>query len=135
MISETTQQSFIWCVRYASWLNCIPVIWNKEIGRLCRLKDVEGQKRPYRYYFWLIWAPLNILIQLGMILFLGYTIRFGKNIQPEEIILALYFMGIFIISTSAQVFLFQRTLEVQFLMNSILDLNRRLGLNWNISTK
>jgi hypothetical protein len=130
MISKVSLEPVAWCIRFGSWVKCIPFVWDDERNLILLLKDTNAaRKKKYsRYYFWLISELLNFMIEHCLLYFLVYKVRYGKNIQPEEIILALFFILIILLSFSADVVIFQRTSDIKLMTNSILDLNQLLGL-------
>ncbi len=125
MISKVTQESLIWCCQAGSWLRCLPFGWDQNLKSLRLHKEEKG--KGY-YYFWLISELLGILYRLGALSYLFYIVRFGKNIRPQDVILAAFFMGVLLMAIQVHVLIFfMKGTEVKLLINSLLSTNRHLN--------
>jgi hypothetical protein len=126
MISNISKREVIVFINLGNWLtNSLPFFWDEGKKGLRLLKDVKGQEGTYR--FWFIWAQANILARLVVLSWLLQTIWFGKNVEPQEIVQIVFLFSAFFFSTSVHFLIFLKSSELVFFVNSLFDLNQKLG--------
>ncbi len=126
MISNDSHQFLIWLYRVANWLMCSPLLPDIKKEGVTLLKEDDGKKRG-SFYFCFFSSQLHITVQMGLICFQCYIIRFGRNIESEEIILAMVFISGFSLSIASHLLTLLKSYEIKLIINSILSFNHRLG--------
>ena len=130
MISLKSFQPLIWSYNFGSWLNILPFYWNKIEGRLFLLETQAEMSRKYK--FWKAFAIFNVFIRLCVIIFILVLMKFGPNVQPEEIILLFFILCLFLMSTPMHVMYFCSGSIIVNHMNALLQLNEDSGNSINL---
>ena len=119
-------QPLIWSYNFGSWLNILPFYWNKNESRLYLLETQPEMREKKK--FWKGFAILNISIRICVIIFILVTMKFGSDVQPEEIILLVFILCIFLMSTPIHVQYFCFGSKFVNQMNTFLQLDQDSGM-------
>ena len=126
MISPKSFEPLIWSYKFGSWSNILPYYWNQNEGRLFLLETQPEMRKKYK--FWKTFAIFNISIRVCAILSLFILMKFGPNVQTEEIILLIFVACILLMSTPIHVLYFSYGSRFVNHLNALLQLNRDLGM-------
>ena len=125
MISLKSLEPLIWLYNFGGWLNLFPYYWNQNEGRLVLLETQPGMRKKYK--FWKAFAIFNISSRICVIIVFLVTMKFGPNIQPQEILLLVFLVCILLMSVPVHLlYLFFGSRIVNH-MNSLLQLNQDSG--------
>ena len=125
MLTQKSLQPLIWTYNFGSWLNILPYYWNKNEGRLLLVKGEPGLKNKYK--FWKVFAVINICGRIGEIVLTFILMRFGPNLQSEEIIFLMFGASVALLAASIHILYFCCGPRLVIHMNTLLQVNQDSG--------
>ena len=122
MISKTSSKPIIWICQLLSFALYLPAYWDTETERLVPLSQTCNRK--WQVTVNKLFMATIILIHFALILYFLCIILFGKGIRPEESILGLLCVFIFLISADTHEHYFLNfSTKFKTHLNSMLILN------------
>jgi len=118
-VSIEAVKPLAWCLRFGYWLNCLPFAWGGS-----RLENISS-KRCRKY---ILGELCHLLRHGGVSLYMLLLCKWDPSVTPLDIIMACFFVCIFIISATAHSVFLCHPNETKIVINESLLIIETRGM-------